>query len=394
MPTALHSDNGMPLFPARTCPAPPDLTPLRDQPLQWWFVQGALDRSGDSQRRYFMMALFRTLGGPGKPPDYMLLMQLLNGAGWQGESCSRITPGVRELVRGMVLRLAAAHLPRPLSRLLAELHMYLAKSAAQRSGVELAGMPEARSDGFALTWDGIALAQEGREIHLQFPMQMEKADLVLTCERPWLDETSERLNPGVVASYRYQCCPRLSVRGTLGGREVSGRAWMDRQWGSVDGWLLTRLNGNLQPLGWDWFGLSFDSGEDLMVMRHFLPGEPGRRNGYALLFDKHGALQVGDNLEAKTLRSWQSARTGIAYPIRQMLWLPALSAEIEVIPFADDQEIPVLGLPAMWQGAVRVDGCLGQRSVSGHGRLELFGYGYAPSISAYLGRALRRMFAG
>jgi predicted secreted hydrolase len=169
---------------------------------------------------------------------------------------------------------------------------------------------------------------------------------------------------------------------------------MDRQWGPLDGWLLNRSNAGLRPLGWDWFGLSFDSGEDLLVTRHFRPGEPGWREGFALLFDGTGAARVGDGLEACTVKTWQSPRTSIVYPVQQRLRLPALDGEIEVVPLVEDQEVPVFGLPALWQGAVRAEGRIGLRRVSGTGRLELFGYGYAPSIRAYLLRAVRRMVAG
>ncbi len=64
------------------------------------------------------------------------------------------------------------------------------------------------------------------------------------------------------ASYYYSQ-PHYLVRGTLqlpdGPMPVTGQAWMDREWSS-------------QPLskdqtGWDWFSLSFDSGDKMMAFR-------------------------------------------------------------------------------------------------------------------------------
>lgn len=358
--------------------------------MQWWFVQGVLDLPGGVKRR-FMAAFFQASAAPGGPPAHMLLLHVLEGAGRQPEIRSRITPGIADVVLRMASRLAAAHLPETAARLLVGLHMREAETAAQRDGIEIVSGPDLGPATFALTWDGFVLAQQGNELHLCFPIGAESADLILTPERRWLDDRGERLDAEPTASYAYQCCPRLAVRGTLGGRPVSGRAWLDRQWGPIDGWLLTRTKTGLRPLGWDWFGLSFDSGEDLLAMRQFVAGGVRHREGFAILFDSVGAAaRVRGGFAGQALETWRSPRTGIAYPVHQRLRLAAIDAEIDVVPLADDQEIPVFGVPAIWQGAVTAEGRIGSRRLSGDGRLELFGYGYAPSIRAYLARAVRR----
>lgn len=68
---------------------------------------------------------------------------------------------------------------------------------------------------------------------------------------------------GKEASY-YFSQPFFTAKGvvTINGQsfDVSGRAWMDREWGS-------------DPLGeehrdWDWFSLHLSSGEKIMIYRH------------------------------------------------------------------------------------------------------------------------------
>lgn len=57
-------------------------------------------------------------------------------------------------------------------------------------------------------------------------------------------------------------------------------------------------------------------------------------------------------------RHWTSPRTGIAYPLNRRLLLPGIGMEIEVAPLAEDQEIPVLGTTAIWEGAVSAEGTI------------------------------------
>src|SRR5690606_41421449 len=64
------------------------------------------------------------------------------------------------------------------------------------------------------------------------------------------------------ASYYYSL-PRLTARGALEVdgvvHDVSGRAWLDREWGS------SALAPDQE--GWDWFALQLSDGSDLMFYR-------------------------------------------------------------------------------------------------------------------------------
>ena len=56
----------------------------------------------------------------------------------------------------------------------------------------------------------------------------------------------------------YQSITRLALTGTIGGRPVTGVAWLDHQWGD-------QLPG--RNALWDWFGLHLTDGSDLMLYR-------------------------------------------------------------------------------------------------------------------------------
>jgi predicted secreted hydrolase len=94
------------------------------------------------------------------------------------------------------------------------------------------------------------------------------------------------------------------------------------------------------------------------------------------------------------LRHWTSPRTGTTYPIAHRLSIEAMDLQLDIAPVAEDQEIPVFGLPSIWEGAVTASGRMLGSSVRGAGRLELFGYGYADTIPRYMAQQLRRALAG
>ncbi|KGO98974.1 lipocalin-like domain-containing protein [Novilysobacter defluvii] len=162
------------------------------------------------------------------------------------------------------------------------------------------------------------------------------------------------------ASYYYSH-PFLHASGELeiDGRrvEVSGPAWMDREWSSQP------LAGD--QLGWDWFSLRLDGGGRLMLFQlrhagggHYLSGTWIEPDGTAT------ALEAGDvRLEAIA----QATVADRDVPIHWTLAIPAQDFEVEVSALNPDAWME-LGTP-YWEGPVRVRG-----SASGVGYLEMTGY--------------------
>jgi predicted secreted hydrolase len=170
------------------------------------------------------------------------------------------------------------------------------------------------------------------------------------------------------ASYYYSI-PRLAVRGTLirDGRalEVSGSAWLDREWGS--GALAA------DEAGWDWFALQFADGSELMF--YSLRRRDGRRDPHSAgtwvaadgavhaLADADVGIAVQDY--------WVSPRGG-RYPARWHLQVPALALSVDLTPELADQELD--GRPRYWEGAVDIAGVSQGRNLQGLGYVELVGY--------------------
>lgn len=172
------------------------------------------------------------------------------------------------------------------------------------------------------------------------------------------------------ASYYYSL-PRATTTGTItvNGEsfEVSGLSWMDHEFST--GALAA------DTLGWDWFGLQFEDGRDLMIgSLRFADGDVRAYGGS--LIDTDGTVHpLGlTDFTIQQNDEWTSPHTGAAYPSG---WTITLNADainaaddlvFTVTPLMLDQELHS-GDIIYWEGAVELSG-----DVTGYGYTELTGY--------------------
>lgn len=158
---------------------------------------------------------------------------------------------------------------------------------------------------------------------------------------------------------RYYSQPFLAATGEIttraGSVPVSGSAWIDREWSS-------------QPLapdqqGWDWFSLSFDSGDKLMAFR--LRGAQDFTAATWIAPDGRTTALPDGAVTADPLDRVEVA--GRSLPLRWRLSLPARALEVEVAAIYPEAWMPML-VP-YWEGPVTVAG-----SHPGRGYLEMTGY--------------------
>jgi len=170
------------------------------------------------------------------------------------------------------------------------------------------------------------------------------------------------------ASYYYSI-PRIAARGTLelDGRtlDVSGLAWLDREWGSGS------LGADQE--GWDWFALQLDDGSALMF--YVLRKRDGSRDAHSAgtWIGSDGSVRAlaSDEVPIDVLDHWQSPRGG-RYPARWRLRVPALGLDVGVRPVLADQEL--IAQTRYWEGAVDVEGTREGSRITGRGYVELVGY--------------------
>lgn len=210
-------------------------------------------------------------------------------------------------------------------------------------------------------------------------------ELALTSDKPpvihGLDGISQK-SDGVGQASHYYSLTRLASSGFLSiegeGVGVTGESWMDHEFGT----------NQLAPqqVGWDWFSLQLDDGEELMLYQ--LRNRDGSidRNSSGTVVSRTGASEhiTRGQFGIRSFRTWESPKSGARYPLEWEVELPELSTTLRVIPLMDDQELVTIrstGI-AYWEGAVRVEGTWRGEPVTGHGYVELTGYSeeYRPSV--------------
>jgi predicted secreted hydrolase len=244
----------------------------------------------------------------------------------------------------------------------------LARDALGLSGAEMDPL-KVWVDDWSLAEAGanwqIQAAAQGYALHVQ--MNAELAP-VLNGDRGLSQKSSAPHD----ASYYYSI-PRLAVHGTLmregQALEVSGSAWLDREWGS----------GGLgaDEAGWDWFALQLSDGSELMF--YSLRRRDGRRDPHSAgtWVGADGAVRglLDADVTVGVQDYWVSPRGG-RYPAHWRLEVPALALSVDLTPQLADQELD--GRPRYWEGAVDISGRSQGRNISGQGYVELVGYERGP----------------
>jgi predicted secreted hydrolase len=216
---------------------------------------------------------------------------------------------------------------------------------AAREGLGLAG---AELDRTRVWIDDWSLVQEGERFRARIAARDFAFDLSFHAAAPPVLQGqggfSRKGYRPEEASYYYSR-PQIAVSGKVDGTEARGRAWLDHEWSSA----------YLAPeaAGWDWTGINLFDGRSLTAFR--MRG----RNG--------GIHYAPPGTAFKVLRTWQSPRTGVRYPVSMEV------NGLRLEPLMDDQELDSRASTGTiyWEGAVRA--FAGERE-AGRGYLELTGY--------------------
>jgi predicted secreted hydrolase len=213
---------------------------------------------------------------------------------------------------------------------------------------------------------------EGVPMRLRAHEDSVAIDLVLQPGKPpvlqgdrGLSRKSEK--PGN-ASYYYSLT-RMPASGTirLGSErfEVSGLAWMDREWS-------TSSLGKDQ-VGWDWFAIHLEDGRDLMLYQlRRKDGTPDPTSSGMLIDPQGGSRPLTlEDFELEVTHRWTSPRSGAVYPAGWRLRIPSEALDLRIEPLLPDQEVDVSF--RYWEGAVGISG-----TAKGRGYVELTGYTGSP----------------
>ena len=249
--------------------------------------------------------------------------------------------------------------------------------AASRLGRGAIGLGGAQARPFRVwleDWSAEGVSADAVPVRLRAADGAVAIDLVLDAGKPIVlqgDRGWSRKGPEPGNASYYYSLTRMPARGTVRvGAEalaVSGLAWMDREWST------SALGRDLA--GWDWFALQLDDGRDVMVYRlRKKDGSPDPHSAGAIVAADGTvrALALGDTA-IDVLDRWTSPASGVSYPSRWRLTIPAADLSLEIAPRIAAQELDVG--TRYWEGAVKIDGRAGARPIAGQGYVELVGYG-------------------
>jgi predicted secreted hydrolase len=342
------------ITPDRTIALPADHVSHPDYKIEWWYYTGNLDtREG---RRFGYQVTFFRVGVNRTPP---------NASRWAVRDLHMAHFAVSDLASG-------------------RFHVF---DRLQREGAGWAG---AATDRYAVwngTWavranpDGSHHLQardrrggrDAREGSAREDAEPEVAlDLTLTNTSRWMAHGREgysRKGRDTGNASAYYSLPRLVTRGTLsiGGRryEVTGSSWMDHEFGS------SVLEAD--QVGWDWFGLQFDDGRELMLYQ--MRRRDGSRDPFSsgTLMNRDGSIVrlSRDDYVLEPVETWRSSATGTTYPTRWRVRIPGQGITFEVHAAMNNQELhtPRSTNVTYWEGAVDV-----VNGARGRGYAELTGY--------------------
>ena len=353
--------------------------------IEWWYFNAFL--TGDNNHKWAVVGSFFRTGLPGAKKGHYLIYSLLDLETGKKRAYSILDQSNAALLKSLV-SLQAAQNPsdsRPFT--------LLSQLGSNKLPPPHRVAPTAavlKSDPFSIVLENNSFAQAAPDAR-SWQAQLSGGDWALK-----LDLAQEELPPMRVGGtgrtglknpddMAYLSLTHMNASGTLtqnGAAEtVKGIGWVDRQWGTS--WV--PQNGGT---GWDWWGVHLSDDSDLIMyrVRNTATGQILRTE--ATLLKKDGTQIVDKNptftpAQGEPNAMWTDKETGITFPMRWKIVLPALGLTLQTAPAFSSQTIPVLGIgDAIWEGVVSVSGTgANNAALTGQGYMELVGYKAAPPKS-------------
>ena len=325
----------------RTFAFPADHGPHQKFRNEWWYLTGNLD--GENGERFgYEVTIFRFLLAPNKKQEQI--------SRWQSDQVYIGHFAITDVKNE-------------------QFHV------AERFSRGSMGLAGAQAEPFRVwveDWSIIARPDEQMTWRIQAQEKDVSLDLNLTPLKPPVlngqNGLSQKSTEPGNASYYYSIS-RLKTDGQLqlGSQQfaVTGTSWLDREWSSS---ALSK-----DQVGWDWFALQLDDGNDLMFYQ--LRRKDGKKDPLSAgtWIDNNGNSQYldADEVKIETTDFWDSPLGG-TYPNAWQINVPGLDLRLDVQPVINNQELNAT--VRYWEGAVNVSGKRNGNKQADRGYVELTGY--------------------
>jgi predicted secreted hydrolase len=319
---------------------PGDHGPHPEYATEWWYYTGNLDTE-DGRHFGFQLTFFRSALAPIAPA---------RESAWATTNIYMAHFAVTDVAAG-------------------QFHAF------DRFSRDAAGLAGAAGEPYRVwleDWSAEGAGPTGMTMRLRAAQDDLAIDLALTTERqPLLQGDHGLTQKGATPSnaYYYYSLTHMATAGTIeaGGQRytVRGLSWMDHEFGT----------GAIGPdaVGWDWFSLQLDNGRDLTYAR-IRNADGGVGLTLVALSEPDGSKRdlSASEVVVEPLGTWRSPRSGAEYPAGWRLRVPSAALDLQITPWLPDQEL--LLAVVYWEGAVRIAGSIGGKTVGGNGYVELTGY--------------------
>jgi hypothetical protein len=167
-------------------------------------------------------------------------------------------------------------------------------------------------------------------------------------------------------NYEY-ALPDMRTTGTLTidgrPRRITGRSWLDRQWGPVD---------NSPGRRWTWMNFNMPNGDAVALWDAV--SETGKTHSWATVLRKDGSYEVAavTPLANNAGKFWTSPTTGQKYPTQWTINIPALKTRLKVNVTGNLGQEIILGGNGRLEATAAFEGTYHGTRVSGKNFAEMF----------------------
>jgi hypothetical protein len=168
-------------------------------------------------------------------------------------------------------------------------------------------------------------------------------------------------------NYEY-ALPNMQLTGTVTfdgrRRQITGRSWLDRQWGPLD---------NTPKRNWTWMNFNMPNGDAVAVWNAV--NETGETHSWATVLREDGSYEVADvePLANSAGKLWASPTTGHTYPTQWTVSIPALKTRLKVRVTGNPGQEIILGGNGRLEATAAFEGTYHGAKVSGKNFAEMFG---------------------
>ncbi len=346
-----------------------------DKKIEWWFVQGFFE-GGNIPREYFMVSFFRQLLRDPEPHHgYTLISSLFNPETSENKVITWID---NDIFKWILRKTDKVEKLKP--------YFNEIKTFGPLPPVMLKNeKPEMAGNTLSVSWDNFLLSQTEEGFKLRLPGTLLNSRVQFNA-RPMTGcfTTMQEKDSGKIReSMSYNTYPLCELSGMIGENKITGRAWLDHQWGGY-GMFVSEDESREGLKGWNWFGISLEDNSSWIIWEHWYLKTGKKITTSATRMNFDGTLEHFDNIDVAPLRLWESPLTGASYPVECEIKIPQKNISMIFSPVFDNQEIVLYGPHrSVWEGCGRVVYRDGYCAINGYARGEFFGQGYIHNLKTY-----------